>query len=700
MAEPIPSPDAIAISLLRAGRSLDALGYITSLPASLRTTQSMQRMLAAALSHQGRFTEAADVIETAAMLRDAQPATIALAAKMALDQRRFDQAYVSYSRLVKTQPVALQSWTGLFDSAAKINALQDAMLLFERYGSPEISSDSMPLAVRIDAALIHLTRYDAALAHVTQVAEKHTEDATARRLFIRRSVELSPMTANPLPFAAFNPQREALTGELVDAGLALPQIFASEQQVIEWRARVMTEVQAFTTWVRSQPRDAGVVSQTALQLLTRVPFFMAYHGLDDLPFQRAWAGFIESIVEVRSPPALTSSDAASRDAPATRSGSRLRLGIVSAHLRECTVGNYFAAWFDGLTNGQFEVNLYSIDKQDGFTERLAQRAQGHKHFRNGMDSYELMKKAIHADDNDVLLYPEIGMEPLVLALAATRIAPHQVAAWGHPVTTGLSTIDYFVSAEAAEPENAQTHYTERLIKLPGMGTRFPAPPPTKTVSRSALAVTDDQPLLLCAQSLFKWSPKFVAALGHILKARPKTILVYFAIHRTTPPQVFAQMLSDAWTPLGVDAAQRTRVLGEMQREEFLAHLAVCDVALDTFGFSGGQTSIDTLSANVPAVTLPGIFMRGRQTAAMLTTIGVDELVARDEVHYQELVLQLIDNAPQRDALREKISRNNSLLFNDQRAVTALVQWLSTLRSAPPPASQASARTHTLRPPSG
>ena len=126
---------------------------------------------------------------------------------------------------------------------------------------------------------------------------------------------------------------------------------------------------------------------------------------------------------------------------------------------------------------------------------------------------------------------------------------------------------------------------------------------------------------------------------------------------------------------------------------------MCDVALDTFGFSGGQTSIDTLSANVPVVTLPDIFMRGRQTAAMLTTIGVDELVARDEVHYQELVLQLIDNAPQRDALREKISHNNSLLYNDQRAVTALVQWLSTLRSAPPPASQASARTHTSRPPS-
>ncbi len=685
MAQPTPSPDAIAIGLLRMGRSADALCYVRSLSATLRNTQSMQRLFAAALAHQGRLTDAASAIEAAASAHDAELATVALAAKMALDQRRFTQAYVSYSRLVAMHPAVLQFWIGLFDSGAKVNALPDAMLLFERYGSSVNSTDSIPLAIRVDAALIHLQRYDTALAHAKQLVFKHAEDSTARRLFVRRSVELAPMTANPSVFAAFDPQQETLNGELVDAGLALPQIFSSEQQVAVWRSRVLSEVHAFTAWVRSQPSDAETASETLLQLLTRVPFFMAYHGLDDLPFQRAWAGFIESIVEVRSHPELQTLNVDSKDAPTASYHSRLRLGIVSAHVRECTVGNYFAAWFSGLTNGQFEVNLYSIGKQDQFTERLAQRTDGHKHFVNGMGSYGSLKRAIHADDNDVLLYPEIGMEPLVLALAATRIAPIQIAAWGHPVTTGLSTVDYFVSAEAAEPANAQTHYTERLITLPGMGTCFPQPPHAKAISRTALGVSDDKPILLCAQSIFKWSPAFVAAVGQILKARPNAILMYFAIHRTTPPQVFAKMLGDAWAPLGIDAAQRTRVLGEMPREDFLSHLAVCDVALDTFGFSGGQTSIDTLSANVPVVTLPGAFMRGRQTAAMLATIGVDELVARDEAHYQEIVLHLIDDAFARSALREKIERNKLSLFSDQRAVIALTQWLSTMRAAPPPA---------------
>jgi predicted O-linked N-acetylglucosamine transferase (SPINDLY family) len=127
------------------------------------------------------------------------------------------------------------------------------------------------------------------------------------------------------------------------------------------------------------------------------------------------------------------------------------------------------------------------------------------------------------------------------------------------------------------------------------------------------------------------------------------------------------------------------VLGEMPRDGFLSHIAVCDVALDTFGFSGGQTSVDTLSANVPVVTLPGTFMRGRQTAAMLTLISVEELIARDKPHYVELALRLVDDASSRTQLREKISRNKSLLFADRRPVIALTQWLSTLPVAPPPA---------------
>jgi hypothetical protein len=61
------------------------------------------------------------------------------------------------------------------------------------------------------------------------------------------------------------------------------------------------------------------------------------------------------------------------------------------------------------------------------------------------------------------------MDPATCALAALRLAPLQIAGWGHPVTTGLPTMDLFVSGELLEGQGAERHYREKLIRLPGTG---------------------------------------------------------------------------------------------------------------------------------------------------------------------------------------------------------------------------------------
>ncbi len=77
--------------------------------------------------------------------------------------------------------------------------------------------------------------------------------------------------------------------------------------------------------------------------------------------------------------------------------------------------------------------------------------------------------ALTDDQPDVIYYPEIGMDPVTLFLAARRLAPLQIAGWGHPITTGLPEIDLFMSGELLESEGADNHYRERLIRLPGTG---------------------------------------------------------------------------------------------------------------------------------------------------------------------------------------------------------------------------------------
>lgn len=65
---------------------------------------------------------------------------------------------------------------------------------------------------------------------------------------------------------------------------------------------------------------------------------------------------------------------------------------------------------------------------------------------------------------DVLVYPDVGMEPLSYYLSFSRLAPIQMTWWGHPITTSSPAMDYFISLEEEIPE-AHNHYTEQLVRM-------------------------------------------------------------------------------------------------------------------------------------------------------------------------------------------------------------------------------------------
>ena len=102
-------------------------------------------------------------------------------------------------------------------------------------------------------------------------------------------------------------------------------------------------------------------------------------------------------------------------------------------------------------------------------------------------------------------------------------------------------------------------------------------------------------------------------------------------------------------------------------------LSVCDVMLDTLHWSGGNTSLDALAAGLPIVTHPGRFLRGRQSAAMLRTIGLPQLVATESSGVARTAME-VANEPAA-AIRTQIARERGLLFDRQEPVTALEQHL-------------------------
>src|SRR6202042_3454456 len=119
-------------------------------------------------------------------------------------------------------------------------------------------------------------------------------------------------------------------------------------------------------------------------------------------------------------------------------------------------GSWARGW---IRNHAPEIEKYAFflgDSPDSVTQEFARYAD---HFYHLTDSVVANPRGIKSFGLDVLIYTDIGMAGKNYQYASMRLAPVQCTAWGRPVTSGLPTIDYYLSSELMEPENGQEHYT-------------------------------------------------------------------------------------------------------------------------------------------------------------------------------------------------------------------------------------------------
>jgi predicted O-linked N-acetylglucosamine transferase (SPINDLY family) len=355
--------------------------------------------------------------------------------------------------------------------------------------------------------------------------------------------------------------------------------------------------------------------------------------------------------------------------PAPRAGAQpARVGFVSAHVHSHSVWNALVrGWIAELDPSRFELHLFSLgSRNDAETRAAAARAE---EFHAGPRPFQQWARLIHESELDVLVYPEIGMDATTAKLAAMRLAPVQATSWGHPQTSGLPTMDCFLSAEDLEPPGAQAHYTEKLVLLPHVGcylSRDDVP------AGNCPEVEGEGPLLLCPGTPFKYAPQFDQVLVEIARRLGKCRLAFF----TARPQALSQKLRQRLERAGLDFERHARFLPWLPPGEFRALMARADLYLDTIGFSGFNTALQAVECGLPVVTREGRFMRGRLASGILKRIGLPELVAADESAYVELAVRLAGDSGD---LRTAIEAKRDVLFNDPAPVAALQEFLLRVR---------------------
>lgn len=115
-------------------------------------------------------------------------------------------------------------------------------------------------------------------------------------------------------------------------------------------------------------------------------------------------------------------------------------------------------------------------------------------------------------------------------------------------------------------------------------------------------------------------------------------------------------------------------------ERFVALNQHCHVFLDSIGWSGGNTALEALSQDLPLVTWPGQFMRGRHSAAFLRLIGAEDWIADSFEDYVEKAARLGREPQTRRAYVQLIRDNGHRLFDDVGAVRALEDFFRKVTS--------------------
>ena len=636
---------------------------------------------------QGRSEEALVLFDRALRIR-ANDASLHSNKGLALQKLgRLEESLVSAERALVLNPRLAEALNVRGWALKTLGRLHEALesldkALTER---PKFAEVHRRRAVVLSA----LNRHDEALLAFDRALELEPDDADAQgnlgtlltlmgrgaeaRTALDRAIELAP---------------DSVTLKLKHAIAWVPLVRSEFDDIGLSRTSFESEIKALLDLVRtvdvSRPEQVVGAAQ---------PFYLAYQETNNEPLLSLYGDLCVELMrqwQARRAPAggvAPTRETMPRDS--AKGSGKIRVGIVSSHIYAHSVWwAIVRGWVAELDQDRFEIHVFHLSSaSDPETEFARSRAQS---FVAGERSLDEWVGAILEARMDVLLYPELGMDSLTPKLASLRLAPVQVASWGHPETTGLSTIDHYLSAERFEDERSPANYREALVTLPGLGCCV-APASVRpaeeaaTLSLGELGVSAGSTLFICGGTPFKYTPEHDGALARIARAVPSAQFLFFQTRLAGPLSVkLMERLARTFTQAGLDPARHLVLAPWLDRGRFLGAMALADVFLDTAGFSGFNTVMQAVESGLPVATQRGNFMRGRFGSAILEHLDLEDLVAEGEQAWVSLAVRLATDTALAADVRARMAATRGRLYEDKAPIRALerhmLQWTSRTKA--------------------
>jgi len=351
-----------------------------------------------------------------------------------------------------------------------------------------------------------------------------------------------------------------------------------------------------------------------------------------------------------------------------KKNDKIRIGYISRFFRNQAVSYYMVNRVIHHDKNKFEVFVFSLgDHYDDITELFAKHSEYYMRFTDLTD-IQGMIRSIVASDLDILIYTDIGMDPLTYTLAGLQLAPVQCAMVGHGLTTGLPKIQYYLSGDF-EPDDAHLHYRETLIRLPNLGAAQYFPPFTDEPlpPRKAWKIPDDVVVFVSCANGIKHGPNRDAVLLEILKQAPNACIVLKPYYFSFEDKRFTERVMAKAQAAGV--ANRLFIIPPLRHVNAL--LAIADIQLDTYPYGGWTTNMEALYMGLPIITQEGDMARNRWGAHLLRALGISEGIAANDQEYVEWAVKFAQDAQLRQRIKAQIAQKaRAVLFNGRDAQAA------------------------------
>ena len=615
-----------------------------------------------------------------------------------MDLKRPAEALASYDRAIALKPDL--AWA----HSNRGNALRDLKRLAEA-----LASYNRAIALKLNVAEVHnnrgnalmdlkrpaeaLASYDKAIALKSDYAAAHSNRGIALKNLKRlaealasydRAIALKPDFAevhynrgniffqhnlNEKALADYRKAVEIKEDFLAPRAAAcvaeLPIMYEFEQEIILRRTAYEEKLRALSDFVEI----IGARGDLTKILEAKQPFYLAYQGYNNRDLQRLYGSMACRIMEYKYPKTPLM--------PLAKPSEKVKVGIVSAFFYwHSNWKMRIKGWISQLDRNRFKIFGYHVGTvRDSETDFAAAMCDRFVHRAMTVDGW---RREILNDAPHVLIYPGLLMDPISTQLAAQRLAPVQCNSWGHPDTSGMQTLDYYLSSNLMEPEDATEHYTERLIRLPNLGVYYePIDIEPAAISRTELSLRSDAVVFWCGQSLYKYLPQFDPVFARIAQLVKNCQFVF--VEHTRSEQItglFRRRLERAFAVRGLKAFDYCVLLPHLSQSKFIAAIGQCDIVLDSIGWSGCNTTLESLFHNLPIVTMQGSLMRGRHSAAILRRMGITETITNNVDEFVTTAARLANHSDERDALSRKIASNKHHLYRDPECIEALEEFLA------------------------